>query len=87
MLRPLNDIIRHPQNTPTCGNLRDFLMKLTRSPTVKYRKSFGFTQISRLKNACRSHSPVEWTAVSYEPLQWLHYGLPTTFIMLTCRFQ
>ena len=47
-LRPLNGPIRHPQayswlklRSLICWNLRDFLMKLAGSPTVKYRKSYG----------------------------------------------
>jgi len=65
-LRPLNGPIRHPHESSQLelgatiyGNLRDLLTKLTRSPTAKYRKSFGykysFPQVSRLQDAYRSH--------------------------------
>jgi len=67
-LRPLNGPIRHPHEysqlelgAATYGNLRDLLTKLTRSPTSKYRKSFGykysFPQVSRLQDAYQSHYP------------------------------
>jgi len=88
-LRPLNGPIRHPQGysqlrlgTKIYRNVRDFLMKLTRSPTVKCWKlsgcKYGFPHISSLRDAYRSHTSTQWAAISYAPWPWLQYGWSAT---------
>ena len=84
----------HPQEysqlklgTAIYGNLRDFLIKLTRSPTITCWKSSGCKWLSpdfsHLKAAYRSHSPTKRAAVSYAAWQWLLYGISTTSLYLS----